>query len=74
MENIGERRNYKTSFRKLEQQRKCFEKKKKKADNNYLETSRKEKRNSKHLKKFCQMKNRGFRITSLRNVGRKIIF
>lgn len=51
-----------------------MKKKKKKADNNYLETSRKEKRNSKHLKKFCQMKNRGFRITSLRNVGRKIIF
>ena len=74
MENIREKRNYKTSFHKLEQQRKCFRKKKKKADNNYLETGRKEKRNSKHLKKFCQMKNRGFRITSLRNVGRRIIF
>jgi len=30
MENIRERRNYKTSFHKLEQQRKCFRKKKKK--------------------------------------------
>lgn len=29
MENIRERRNYKTSFHKLEQQRKCFRKKKK---------------------------------------------